>query len=362
MNLIDIWQAGVAAVRGDAAVRTALSGGEIAGVDRVLAIGKAACDMARAATEFFPDAPVLILTKHGHSVDAPAVARVIEAGHPVPDEASLQAGAAAQEWVGGCGTDDHLLLLVSGGASAVAEVLPAGMTLADWQNETETMIASGADIHAINTRRREISQIKGGKLLAAFRGAQVTTLAISDVEGDSISVIGSGIGAAPERRDFDYRLHLVASNAHARGAAARASDAAVICNEETLYDDIANLAPRLAQTIKAGDKGIYIFGGEPTVRLPSNPGRGGRNQALALMLAREIAGTSGIEILVAGTDGSDGPTEDAGGRVDGSTWGDGAQDALDRADAGTYLARRDALVTTGPTGTNVMDLMIARKS
>lgn len=361
-QLIDIWWAGVAAVQGDAAVRTSLQTAPLGPVHRILAVGKAACAMAGPAMEVYPDAPCLIVTKHGHTTSLPQPAQIIEAGHPVPDAASLLGGNALMSAVRACKSDDHLLLLVSGGASAVAEVLPAGMTLDTWQAETEALVASGADIHAINTRRRAVSQIKGGKLVAAFGGARVTTLAVSDVEGDDLNVIGSGIGAAPDTPPCTFTARLVATNAHARAVAERMASDTVIANEECLYDDVRKVAHILGAKLRAGPAGLYIFGGEPTVQLPDAPGRGGRNQALALLMAREIAGINGIEVLVAGTDGSDGPTGDAGGLVTGATWADGAEDALARADAGTFLAQTGALVTTGPTGTNVMDLMIARKT
>lgn len=358
--LLDLWQAGVAAVRGGPAVRAALPD-LAAPPTRIIAVGKAACHMARPAMEAFSGVPTLIVTKHGHGTDLPGPATLIESGHPIPDAASLRAGSALVQAVADCAPGDHLLLLVSGGASALAERLPEGMTLDDWRAETERLIASGADIHAINTRRREISGIKGGKLLDHFTGACVTTLAISDVEGDAIGVIGSGIGAAPVRHDFEFDAHIVASNAIARAAVERKADAPVIRNKECLYGNVQTLAPKLAHCIRNGPQGIHILGGEPTVQLPPHPGRGGRNQALALLLAREIAGRHDLQILVAGTDGTDGPTPDAGGIVDGTTWDDSAADALVRADAGSFLADRDALVTTGPTGTNVMDLMVARR-
>lgn len=360
-ELIHIWQAGVDAVRGDSAVRAVLPG--LSGTPtRILCVGKAACDMARPAMAAFPHAPTLIVTKHGHVTDLPGPAEIIEAGHPIPDDASLLGGAAMARAVAECSANDHLLMLVSGGASAVAELLPDGMTLADLQAETNAMMASGADIHAMNTRRRQISQIKGGKLLARFGGAAVTVLAISDVQGDSIGVIGSGVGDIPKGFAPGHTEQVVASNAIARAAAERVADGPVQANEECLYDDVAALAPRLGARLRDAAPGLYIFGGEPTVQLPANPGRGGRNQALGLMMAEQIAGRTNIEILVAGTDGSDGPTADAGALVDGKTWGDGAADALARADAGSYLAERGGLITTGPTGTNVMDLMIVRVS
>ncbi len=365
LTLLDIWQAGVMSVRGEAAVKTALEAAPIGPVDRILAVGKAACDMARPAMAAYPDAPCLIVTKHDHSAPLPGPATIIEAGHPVPDAASLEGGRALLDAVQGCAPGDHLLLLVSGGASAVAEVLPAGMTLEAWQEETEALVASGADIHAINARRREVSQIKGGKLVAAFAGAKVTVLAVSDVEGDDLNVIGSGIGNAPAAYAKPFAARLVATNAVARAAAAaeiEKTGVSLLRNEECLYDDVAVVAAQIGPVLRSGAPGYYIFGGEPTVQLPEHPGRGGRNQALALMMAREIAGMEGIEVLVAGTDGSDGPTGDAGGLVSGATWTDAAAKYLAAADAGSFLADAGALVTTGPTGTNVMDLMIVRKS
>ena len=118
-DLLDLWQAGVAAVRGDAAVRAVLP--DLASApDRVLAVGKAACDMARPAIEHFPAVPVLVVTKHGHGLDMPGPATVMEAGHPIPDAASLEAGAALAQSVAECAAGDHLLLLISGGASSLA--------------------------------------------------------------------------------------------------------------------------------------------------------------------------------------------------------------------------------------------------
>ncbi len=362
MDLLDLWKIGVEAVRGEPAVQQALTSLKTP-PSRILAVGKAACDMARPAMEAFPDCPAIVATKHGHSAHLPYDAPIYEAGHPIPDEGSVVAGAALIRFVQQSDAQDHLLCLVSGGASAVAEALPNGMSLSDWQHETETLVASGADIHAINTRRKKISGVKGGKLLKSFPGKAVTTLAISDVEGDALDVIGSGIGMAPDTVPFAFDAKIVASNEIARNAIATASQSEPIAlNEETLYDDVHALAPRVATQILNGPAGLTILGGEPTVKLPKSPGRGGRNQALALAIAEHLKGASCIEVLVAGTDGTDGPTEDAGARITGATWGDGAADALTRADAGSYLAQKGALVTTGPTGTNVMDLLIARKA
>ncbi|MEL6889003.1 MAG: DUF4147 domain-containing protein [Pseudomonadota bacterium] len=361
-DLLTLWRAGVDAVRGDLAVAGTLTNAPIAAPNCIIAVGKAAVAMARPACENWPDCPALIVTKYGHTDSAPPRARVIEAAHPVPDAASLAAGAAMRDAVLSLGPDAHLLMLVSGGASALCEVLPDGMTLDTLQAQTQARLASGATIAELNAHRRSLSLIKGGKLLASFPGARVTTLALSDVEGDALDVIGSGIGVAPPDARFEFNARIVASNAIARNAVRAASTVPVIANDETLYDDVMAVAPRIAQALRDGLPGLYIHGGEPVVQLPKNPGRGGRNMALGLALAREIAGTPGLQILVAGTDGTDGPTDAAGALIDGSTWDDTGADALARADAYPWLASRGALVKTGPTGTNVMDLLIAHKS
>ncbi|WP_227270606.1 DUF4147 domain-containing protein [Roseobacter weihaiensis] len=360
-----LFDAGVEAVRGDTAVARALAAQETPVPDQIIAVGKAATAMATAAQAKYPTARSLIVTKYGHAEQAPTGAEVIEAAHPVLDENSLRAGARVREIVEGMPAGSHLLMLVSGGASALVEAPLDGLDLAGLTARTKQMLGSGADIHAVNKVRKTLSQIKGGKLLAGFKGASVTTLAISDVEGDALSVIGSGIGDVSGAPGFDFDPRIVASNEIARAAiasAARAQGLTLQVNDETLYEDINVLSPRLGAALRSGSSGLYLWGGEPTVVLPPNPGRGGRNQALALLIAREIAGQQGIEVLVAGTDGTDGPTMAAGAIVDGATWQTSGQAALDRADAGAWLEAEGALLTTGPTGTNVMDLVIALKN
>lgn len=359
-KLISLWKTGVQAVRGTEAVGNFLQDFPLDRPDSIIAVGKAASAMAQAALGVFPDTPCLIVTKYAHAKQAPHGARVIEAAHPVPDASSLAAGNALVEAVAHCGPNSRLLMLVSGGASSLAEHLPDGMSLEDLARETQALLASGADIHAMNARRKDISLIKGGKLLARFRGQSVTTLALSDVEGDALSVIGSGIGDAPDTHAFAFAPHIIASNAIVRDAIAKAASLPIHANAETLYADVNDLAEQLGQTLRAGPPGLYIWGGEPTVVLPTQPGKGGRNMALGLSLAREIAGHD-IDLLVAGTDGTDGPTDAAGALVNGQTWGSGAAEALAVADAYPWLDRHGALFRSGPTGTNVMDIALAIK-
>ena len=354
-DALRIWHAGVAAVDGYTATKRALSG---PAPDRILAVGKAAGAMARAALDHFGPVPCLVVTKDGHGDGLPDGVQLIEAAHPVPDARSLEAGRALCEAAARMPPGSRLLLLVSGGASALGEDPVEGEDLASIAALNKRLLAAGLDIGAMNAERRRVSRIKGGGLLAGFRGAHAQVLAISDVPRDEIAVIGSGIGSCPENASYKYDCQIVASNQIAREAAALAAGL-VIGNEECLYDDVGALARTIGTRLREMPSGTLILGGEPTVRLPDAPGRGGRNQALALELAREIAGVSNLTVIVGGTDGTDGPTDAAGGVVDGETWTDEGTDALARADSGTFLQARNALLITGPTGTNVMDLLVA---
>ena len=309
--------------------------------------------------------PTYLVTKTGHIGNVVFESNVIafETSHPVPDQSSLKTGKGLRDFVAGCPTGSHLLMLVSGGASSLVEHLKPGVSSADLVALTGAALAEGVDIGEINKRRRAISAIKGGGLLTSFKGQKVDVLAISDVAGDSISVIGSGIGAPPERIGFAYNCGVVAANAVARDAVveiAKSLDIKIISNKENLYEDVPIIAARIAQEIMEGPDGLYVYGGEPTVILPENPGKGGRNQALALEIARHVQNRTDIVGLVAGTDGTDGPTNAAGAFLDGDTFSSepGAEDALRRADSASFLARTGDQIITGPTGTNVMDLAI----
>ena len=365
-QLTQIWQAAVAAVSGRQAVINALAADDPFSPDLIIAVGKAAAGMCAGALEQSPQCPALVVTKHGHT-DAELLAndrlQVIESGHPIPDQNSLRAGQALLERMRSMPDDSRVLLLVSGGASSLAEALPDGISLADLQAMTDEMIATGKTIGQINARRKQTSLIKDGKLIASFHGKEIRVYAISDVEGDSIDTIGSGLGdcsCAETRANWK----IIASNQIARDQAeltAGKLGLQVRLNEESLYGDVFELAPVIGKQLQQAEPGVYIWGGEPTVVLPDDPGRGGRNQSLALALAEYIAEQENLSLLVAGTDGTDGPTTAAGGLVDGHTWcdPDAARLALQEANAGSYLEQHDSLFVTGPTNTNVMDLVIA---
>tara|TARA_Y100001960_G_scaffold291129_1_gene332280 strand:- start:3956 stop:5083 length:1128 start_codon:yes stop_codon:yes gene_type:complete len=363
-QLQQLFGAAVSAVSGRRAVTNAITKDSAFSPSLIIAVGKAAVSMTLGALDEWPDCGALVVTKYDHvndEFDAFPMVKVIESAHPVPDQNSLVAGALLMDTIEALPADSNVLFLISGGASALAEVLPPDLSLETLKEVTDQMLATGRTIRQLNTWRKEFSQIKGGKLIRRFPGEQIRVYAISDVEGDSIAVIGSGLGDAnelPERASS----RIIASNQIARQAVvskAQQLGLKVMENSETLYGDIFDLANRLGPIIVGASSGIYLFGGEPTVTLPERPGRGGRNQSLALALSAYVAGRKDVSVLVAGTDGTDGPTSAAGGLIDGTTWSENtASDALGRADAGAYLEKHKGLFTTGPTNTNVMDLVI----
>lgn len=362
-----LWSAGVASVSGRRSVAKALLRDGDYPADLVVAVGKAACSMFLGAQPCLSAGTrSIIVSKYGH-VDAACrgVARtdIVEAGHPVPDENSLAGGETILRAITAAGKEDRLLLLVSGGASALAEVLQPGYDLPELQAVNASLLASGKSIAEINEARGRMSLIKAGRLLGGFRGREARVYALSDVQGDELAVIGAGIGD-PCRAAAKVTASVVASNAVARDAVARAAEGLgypVRLNEESLYRDVPSLALSISERLKCGSSGIYLWGGEPTIELPSKPGEGGRNQSLALAIAGHIRGTAGISVLAAGTDGTDGPTDNAGAYVDGRTVDDPdrAAESLRNADAGAFLGPRGCLFKSGPTSTNVMDLVVA---
>jgi hydroxypyruvate reductase len=364
--LIGIWQAAIDAVSGYQSVANALQADPAFRPQQVIAVGKAAAGMCLGALDSLPPCQALVVTKYDHVDDRlrdREGVTILESAHPLPDQNSLAAGHALLERTFTMEADSRLLLLVSGGASALAEALPADMSLEDLRAQTEELIATGKTIAEINAWRKQNSLIKDGKLIEAFHGAEVRVYAISDVEGDAIDTIASGLGDC-RRAAVMATSKIIASNQIAREMARQKAvelGYEVGLNEESLYGDVLELAVRLGEFLRGAEPGVYLWGGEPTVMLPESPGHGGRNQSLALALSEQIAGMDNLCLLAAGTDGTDGPTTAAGGMVDGATWSDSedARKALLEADAGRYLEAHEALFVTGPTNTNVMDLVIA---
>jgi glycerate 2-kinase len=402
-QLLTLYAAALDAVNGNHCVGTYLQ--DHALPDRpvvLLAMGKAAAAMAAGACEFLGPRVYdgLVVTKEGH-IDhtLPDCLTVLEAAHPVPDERCLQAGQAVIKLLEQLPPDVQLLVLTSGGASALVEALPPGMGLAQLAELNRWLVGSGLDIIEMNRVRQSVSCIKGGKLAALLRGQPAINLLISDVPGDDPAFIASGpfypapTGDAMPANLPDWVVamqqqaalvlpsleksadvvphHIVASNRHACEAAlaaARQHGWPAQYHEQLLEADAGDTAVSLLEALETLPVGAHIWGGETTVKLPPQPGRGGRNQHLALIAAQHIAGRTDRWLLAAGTDGTDGPTPDAGALVDGGTQQRGEAEGLSlsqclgRADAGSFLEASGDLVHTGPTGTNVMDLVLAWKA
>lgn len=407
-TLLTLFEAAVDAVNGETAVRRALANYHDDNV-YLVAVGKAAAAMSKGAMSLLGDRLVsgLVITKYGHlTQDLISDTRIscMEAAHPVPDQNSLDAGSALLGFVSGVPEHARLLFLTSGGASSLVELLPANMSLSDLQQVNVFLHQSGLNINAMNVIRKSVSQIKGGRLAAALKCKHTRQLLISDVPGDDVSSMGSGLLAPPKRDDvhtleeldipdwlqamFDVtpvpdasspvwqtiESSVIASNEIAcRAVAKKACEFGLTVQFDSgvLSGDVCKMSKQVAKVLNSpgAGPGVYIWGGETTVTLPETPGRGGRNQHLAVQLAVHMANgrasKRGWHALCCGTDGTDGPTRNAGGLVDHRTLNAGKRLGLDvhayleNADGGHYLDKVGALVTTGPTGTNVMDVLIA---
>lgn len=398
-QLLNIFNDAVHAVTGKHAVYTALMQNDtkLAQLDaiRLVAIGKAAESMLEGAFSAIPEEIIdkaLLITKWGHANahqwDTQKVT-MIEASHPVPDQSSLDAGQALIDFV--AENDTPLLFLISGGASSLVEQLQEDWDFRTYQEMTQWMLANAYSIDQINPVRQRVSTIKAGGLWRYIKSQQVHCLLISDVPSDDVSIIGSGLLfppatplAVPDSLPKQWRSKLctfeptspspnftfkiIASNRIARDTAQnRAEQVAlnVVMHDTILEGDAAETSAMCIETILNTPNTLFIWGAETTVRLPKNPGRGGRNQHVALAAAIQLQNTEGCYLLAAGTDGTDGMTDDTGALVDSNTLSRGALAGLDAekhlaaADAGTYLQASGDLISTGATGTNVMDLIFA---
>jgi len=401
-SLFTIFQAALQAVNGHVVVHDWLHRHPMTGPVYLLAVGKAACAMARGAHATLGNqiADALLITKHGYAEWLPWP--VHEAGHPRPDDASLEAGVQLQAFISAIPSNAQVLVLLSGGASALVEALPPGMTLGDLQSLNDWLLGSGLDIHSLNLLRKRLSCIKGGRLAQQLAPRRVLCLAISDVPGDDPRAIGSGPLVADERQqdtmddsqwpEFvqtllqlsppapraedpcfnSVRVEVIASLRSAMDSAAEAARAMglmVTLHPALLTGDAADAGRLCAQALAASAPGtLHVWGGETTVVMPPQPGRGGRCQQLALAAAQEIAGRDEIWLLAGATDGTDGPGDEAGALVDGQSIFRGHAEGLDisdclgRADSGRFLEASGDLIQTGPTGTNVMDLVLGLQS
>ncbi len=394
--LIELLRAGLAAVDGRARVRAALGGRDDLRDVWVVAAGKAAGTMALGALDAFGArlARALVVARDGDFGTAlqqdPRV-RCIAGGHPVPDAGSLEAGTAALAMADAAPAGQPVILLVSGGASSLIESPADGVTLEDLQRVGHWALASGLPIEAVNALRRRLSRVKDGRLAAAFGHCRVEGYFVSDVPGDDPALVGSGLlaasapaspsgdplpawlvsllerGTAPPAAGPRIPIRCVGRIEEAMDAIerqARASGWRVTRPADRLDGDAVAAAEEAGAWLAAGPPGLLLQGGETTVRLPPSPGRGGRNQHLALAAAVRIRELDGCLLLAAGTDGIDGDTPDAGALVDGRSVERGedagldAADCLARADSGRFLEASGDLVHTGPTGTNVGDLLL----
>lgn len=397
-----IAQAALAAVHGRTVVSKALRDRAVTAPVHLIAVGKAAAAMSQGALDAWGDAIVrgLLITKSGHGAYSLAQRShfvCMEAAHPLPDASSIAAGAALLDFIDNTPSDAQLLFLISGGASSLVEVLAPGVSLEDLQRANAWLLGSGLPIAAINGVRKMLSTIKGGRLVRSLGGRTTLVMLISDVQHDDPALIGSGLlsvgvdapfidtlALPPWLMDLCRRTPRVDTNADAqvetrvvacladaqRAAVQHAQILGYPCHlyTEFLADDAAHTGQVLARSLLAAAAGVHIWGGETTVVLPTCPGRGGRNQTLALAAALALQEREDCVLLALASDGSDGPGEDAGALVDGVSVARGvlagcdAQQCLRDADAGTFLEASGDLVHTGPTGTNVMDILIGIKT
>ncbi len=385
-----------------------------AGRTIVLGAGKAAASMAAAVAAHHAAhglGPVsgAVVTRHGHGLrpgeQSPGI-EILEAGHPVPDAASVAAGARILQVARSCEPADRCLVLLSGGASSLLVQPAPGLTLADKQAISRQLLASGAPIAGINAVRRKLSAIKGGGLARQIRAGEILLLALSDVPGDVLADIGSGPLSPDPTSRADARAILdrygiapppavaraledpvspgapvapfptvtgrvVASNVTAVEAAARVAGAAgwpvrVLPPANGPATDAARAHAAVIRGLRAGgQRAALVSGGETTVSIARAAGRGGRNGEYLLALAVELGPDAGIHALAADTDGLDGTGDNAGVLITPDTLqraaalGQDAVASLSAQHSYDFFAALGDLLVTGPTRTNVNDLRIA---
>ena len=392
----------------DEAVKKAICGKRFAfeGKVIVISIGKAAWNMAKAAADNIPHKidTGIVLTKYEHSQgDIPGFT-ILEAGHPLPDENTINGTKKIIEAVSNLTEKDTVFFLVSGGGSALFESPAGELTLADFLDITDQLLKCGADIVEMNTIRKHLSSVKGGRFAELCSPAQVCCIALSDILGDRPDSIASGPACADASTSeeafavaekYDLKLTNEMKKQLSKETPKSLSNVTMeITGSVTqLCEDAAKTAETLGYTplilsnmldCEAKEAGKFlasiaktiqkdglplkppcaiICGGETIVRI-TGKGKGGRNQELALSAAESIAGMEGIVVAAAGSDGTDGPTEAAGGIVDGNTKtllsakGISIPAVLTENNSNYALAEADALIMTGPTGTNVNDLYL----
>ena len=396
-----IIRASLSAVLPDSAVQRALRDYRSGpGKTVLVAVGKAAWQMAKAALDTLGHVDDgLVITKYGHVKGELRGVRCFEAGHPVPDENSFAATKEALALVSGLSAEDTVIFLLSGGGSALFELplIPGG----ELQDITRQLLACGADIVEMNCIRKRLSSVKGGRFAQACSPAKVLSIVLSDILGDPLDSIASG-PAYPDGSTCAEALAVVEKyglqlssealtllqqetpkvlnnvETHINGSvrelcAAAASAAAGLGYEPVFLTDMLTCEAReagrfLASVLRShandGKSLAFIAGGETVVHL-TGTGKGGRNQELALAACEGIAGLSGTAVFSVGSDGTDGPTDAAGGYADSESLaalkalGLNLHHVLADNDAYHALQAINGLIITGPTGTNVNDVAVA---
>lgn len=371
-TLLELLDAALRAVDGRVAVASALPGD--ARHSPVFAIGKAASSMALGARAVLGGTTeTLLITKDGHvppELRAAAGVTAIESAHPLPDARSLAAGEELARRLQALPEDACPLFLVSGGSSSLVESLQPGHDLDDLRALNELGLSAGWDIAQLNARRARLSRLKGGGVARLLGNRRARALFISDVPGDDVDVIGSGLLGRHQGQFDNIERQVVANVERAVQAAVEAGAARGLTLEtgtRRFDGDAAEVAAHFLDTLRATRADGVVWGGESTVRLPAHHGRGGRNTHLALAIARSMRSAEPLTVLAAGTDGTDGPTDDAGAIVDAGTieraelGGCDVERAFAEFDSGTALEAAGDLVHTGPTGTNVGDVLVGLK-
>ena len=391
----------IAAVLPDSAVKKALNSMELTGRVVLVAVGKAAWQMAKAASEALPGRieKGVVITKYGHVISPLDGLECFEAGHPVPDENSVRATQAALDMVSGLTENDTVLFLLSGGGSALFEkpLVP----LAELKDITGQLLACGADIVEMNTIRKRLSGVKGGRFANACLPAKVEAVVLSDILGDPLDMIASGPACPDSSTAEDARrivskyslkltpqaadllnvetpkslenVHVQVTGSVRELCAAASKVCADLGYEPVFLTDLlccqareagSFLASILRTHAQGSRKMAFIAGGETVVKITGS-GLGGRNQEIALSAAAGIAGIRNAAVFSVGSDGTDGPTDAAGGYADGNTAGELAEAGLSidavLSDNDSYnaLKKTGGLIFTGPTGTNVNDVTVA---
>lgn len=387
-------------VQPDSAVIRALKETALTGRIKLVAAGKAAWQMAKAASDYLGDRleQGIVITKYGHVRGELPRIRCYEAGHPVPDEGSFAAARKALALTENLMKDDTVLFLLSGGGSALFELplIPAE----ELQDVTRQLLACGADIVEINTLRKRLSAVKGGRFAQHCAPAKVFSIILSDILGDPPDMIASG-PTCPDSSTCEDAMEIVRrydlslreetkqllmvetpkalANAQwmITGSVRELCDAAARSCRKLGYEPVFLTDRLCCQAREAGSvmasilrthagdgkKLAFLAGGETVVRLTGS-GKGGRNQELALAAAEGISGLSNAALFSVGSDGTDGPTDAAGGFVDGTTRqrlleeGIHIDQVLRDNDAYHALQRTGGLIFTGPTGTNVNDVTV----